>query len=662
MKWVRSRRAAAAVLAAGSAGTLLAMGLAGPAGAANSPKIAIPQGAGAHQLSTLPVFGNTPPSTAETVSFILNMRNERSLEAQVNAGMPGGYMSVGQFAREYGQPQSNISALENYLAGYGISSTAYRDGLDVTANGTAGEFDSALSVQQQQFRVPAVRATPGRLGHAAMMIHGTLDTPLLPRNLGDFVLSVLGLDDYPTYASDAVKAIGPKEVNYSATEPYNLTPSFFTKNYNLDPLLRAGATGAGETIGIVTLAALNPTDAEYFWSNVLGISTKANRITIDNVDGGPGAPSLAAGSDETQLDVEQSGAIAPNANIVVYQAPNTDFGYVDAFMSAASQNVAGSVSASWGQSETNLQAAINIGVEDPNYAASFSEAFLEMAAQGQSTFVSSGDQGAYDAAYDLGTTNLAVDQPGDSPWVTSSGGTTIGGTQTYAATSTEPELSITIPSERAWGWDYLWPYWSEFGGTSETEFIAGAIGGTGGGFSVDDPTPAYQQGINGTHHYSAVQYLTPTDYVSEYGLTEPTGFSFNPTPSVTTGYATGRAEPDLAANADPQTGYEVYFTGFEPTFSSDIEQYGGTSFIGPQMNGSTAVIDSYLGHRVGFWNPAIYQFAQLRNSPFTPLDATGTNNDNLYFSGTRGAIYNPGTGLGTPNLAELAFDFGRYGG
>ena len=40
----------------------------------------------------------------------------------------------------------------------------------------------------------------------------------------------------------------------------------------------------------------------------------------------------------------------------------------------------------------------------------------------------------------------------------------------------------------------------------------------------------------------------------------------------------------------------------------------------------------------------------------TPLDKTGASNDNLYYTGTAGHIYNPGSGLGTPDLAKLAAD------
>jgi subtilase family serine protease len=663
-KWVRSRRFGV-VLAAGSAGSLLLLGLAGTAGA-STQKIAIAQGLGAHELSTLPFpppgpnGPGTPPATPETVSFVLQMRNEGSLEASVSAGMPRGYLSVAQFARTYGQSQGNISALEHYLAGYGITASSDADGLDVTANGTAGEFDSALSVQQHQYKLAAVKATGGRLGRKAMTVHGTTDTPLLPRSIGQYVLAVLGLDDYPTFGNDAVKALAPQkrtasDGSSSTVAPFLEPPSYFTSQYNLTPLLSKGATGAGQTIGIVTLAALNPADPEYFWNNVLGIATKPNRITLDNVDGGPtGGVSSAVGSDETTLDVEQSGAIAPDANIVVYQAPNTDYGFTGAFYTAASQNIAGSVSASWGESETIIQDAINTGFEDPDYVQTFDNAFLEMAAQGQSVFTSSDDEGAYGATEDQGSTNLAVDNPADSPWVTAAGGTTAAGTQDYGT------FSITVPQTRAWGWDYLWPYWSDFGADNETDFVSSALVGGGGGFSVDERTPSYQQGINGTHHYSAVQYLNPTGYKEADGLYLPYSFTFNPDPSVSSGPGTGRALPDLSTNADPQTGYELYFAEFGA--GNEIQDYGGTSFVAPQLNGSTAVINSYLGHRVGFWNPSIYQFATMHNSPFTPLNASGTSNDNLYYTGTPGTIYNEATGLGTPNLAKLASDFAHYGG
>ena len=651
------RGRAAGLFAAATIGSLLLLVAATAAsgatssksGAAAAAKVAVPQGIGTAALNPATAFGPTPSSTPETVSFILKAQNLDQLENSVEAGMPGGYLSVGQFARQYGQPQYNIGALENYLSRYGIGSSAYPDGLDVTATGTAGQFDAALSVSQSQYAVPAVPARFGHPGRPGMNVHGTKESPLLPRQLAQFVLSILGLSNYPTFGSDAVQAPG---VTSSKVQEGNLTPADFAKQYDLNGL--HGATGAGTTIGIVTLASVDPAIPQYFWSNILHINTLPNRISLVNVDGGSGPVSNASGSDETTLDVEQSGGLAPKAKIVVYQAPNTDFGFVDAFFDAASQNVADTLSASWGESETVIQASVNIGIESPTYAITFDEAYLESAAQGQSAFVSAGDFGAYTAAEDLGTTNLSAGNPDSSPWITSAGGTTLPGT--IPVNGPDGSATVTIHAQRTWGWDWLWPEYALFGYPSEAAYAASLPIGGGGGFSVDEPTPAYQQGIPSAHSFSATEYLTPTDYQSLYGLYLPTAWNFNPAPPVTTGYGTGRATPDVSTDADPYTGYELYYT-FNDGPAVLEDGWGGTSFVAPQLNGSTAVIDSALGHRVGFWNPAIYQFATQRNSPFSPLDSASANNDNLYYTGTPGHLYNVGSGLGTPDLAQLASDF-----
>ena len=141
------------------------------------------------------------------------------------------------------------------------------------------------------------------------------------------------------------------------------------------------------------------------------------------------------------------------------------------------------------------------------------------------------------------------------------------------------------------------------------------------------------------------------------GLTLPMAWDFNPSPPVTTGTGTGRATPDISADADPFTGYEIYDPQFGSGAAALQGAYGGTSFVAPQLNGSAAVIDSYVGGRTGFWNPAIYRFANGPSSPFIPLDTTGTSDDNLYYTGTAGQTYNVGSGLGFPDISHLAADF-----
>src|SRR5579884_1167639 len=196
-------------------------------------KQAVSQGIGAAVLPSTP-FGDTPADTPETVSFVLQANDLHGLEEQVSNGMPGGFLSVHDFARRFGQSQQNISALERYLAHYGISSHALADGLEIQSSGTAGEYDAALSVQQHQYHVPPMHGHDGGPGHPGGVAHGTKQTPLLPRELARFVLSIFGLSNYPTMQSNMVgvpKTAQPKDL------PNNqLLPADFATRYNLDPV------------------------------------------------------------------------------------------------------------------------------------------------------------------------------------------------------------------------------------------------------------------------------------------------------------------------------------------------------------------------------------------------------------------------------------------
>jgi kumamolisin len=670
IRMTKARLSAGIVLGVAAIMTPLA-GLAGPASASapgpNTPE-SVPAGISVASLPGSTVFGSTPADTPENVSFILKERNFSSLKAQAQRGF-GNYLSVSRFASTYGQTPANIAALTGYLAQFGIKTDVYADNVDISATGTAGEFDAALSVTQNQYHVPSFAARDGLNAIPAQSVHGIAKSPLLPYRLSNFVLAIFGLTNYGPYASQAVhgntKDLKPQtgSSNYCLAltglpNACNL-PSNFAANYNLDGLYAKGADGAGQTVAIVTLAAVDPGAPQYFWKNISKVPNTGRTLTVDNVDGGPGAPSDASGSGETDLDLEQSGSLAYGANVIDYQAPNTDPGFADAFFTAASENTASTVSTSWGESETFLESVILSGQEAPTYVAAFDEAFLEFAAQGQSGFDAAGDAGAYDNSGATGTTNLTVDTPADSPYLTASGGTTLPFTGTL--TGPDGSATVTVPAQRAWGWDYQWPAIAQINDESEATAAEANAAGGGGGFSALEPTPSYQQSVPGTHNFHAVQYLTPTDYTTVApGLVEPTAWNFNPAPSVTSGSGNGRAVPDMSADADPLSGYLLYEPSFagigEPVLQGD---WGGTSFTSPQFNGSTAVIDSYLGHRVGLLNPALYRAEQSSgNSPFNPLDTAGTSNDNLYYTGNPGEPYNQGVGLGIPDLTKLAGDLG----
>jgi kumamolisin len=369
--------------------------------------------------------------------------------------------------------------------------------------------------------------------------------------------------------------------------------------------------------------------------------------------------------------------------------------------------VAATISTSWGESEILNEAIAANKTEAATYGGIFDEAGLEMAAQGQSAFNASGDAGAYDDAADFPTayTELSVDNPANSPWITAAGGTTNPG-KIPLYSSQGLAGAVTIRAPRTWAWDYLYPYYTLFPNSagkpfsSEPSFVEDPsyAGGSGGGYSVVEQQPPYQSKIKNIDHFSYVPYVsypdcqTATGACVEYNGTTTTQTACPPdtgsglclprtwlawddpsipnntnppvTPAVKTGTFSGpggRAVPDISADADPYTGYQEYFSRW-PGGGGTEYGWGGTSFVAPQLNGSAAVINSYLHHRTGFWNPAMYRFARVPSwTPFTPLDTSSANNDNLFYTGTAKAIYNPGSGLGVPNLGKLAVDFKRHG-
>ena len=109
----------------------------------------------------------------------------------------------------------------------------------------------------------------------------------------------------------------------------------------------------------------------------------------------------------------------------------------------------------------------------------------------------------------------------------------------------------------------------------------------------------------------------------------------------------GRNVPDVSLNADPYTGYLVFFAG------SMEAGWGGTSFVAPQLNGITALLCEVTRGRVGFLNPTLYRMSRHvdSDSRFAPFNNIKSG-DNLFYKSNPG--YNPATGLGSINAANIA--------
>jgi kumamolisin len=111
--------------------------------------------------------------------------------------------------------------------------------------------------------------------------------------------------------------------------------------------------------------------------------------------------------------------------------------------------------------------------------------------------------------------------------------------------------------------------------------------------------------------------------------------------------------PDVSFTADPDTGYVVYYTSDKTGFGIQ-PGWGGTSFVAPQLNGVSALLDQNARNRIGLINSALYSLAltgQAYRGHNAPLNVI-SNGDNWFYHGTNG--YSPAVGLGTLDVANFA--------
>ena len=586
-------------------------------------------------------LGAASATAVRSVTVTLAVRNQAALDTFVaSLTNPASasyrkFITPAQFAASYGQTAAAVAQVVTYLQSHGLSTKVHANNLGVTATGSNAQLAAAFGTTIHSY---SLNGTTFQAGTTKAVI---------PAALTGIVRGVSGLSTYPAFRSRAAKIpntgalagdvpVVTKAATLPTSAPGAYTSLDLAAKYNINPLYAKGLTGAGRTIGIVTLAGYEQSDAYAYWSQ-LGLSVSPTRITDILVDGG----ALAAdgpgseGSGETTLDVEQSGGVAPGASMRVYVGPNdTGSGYYDTFSQAINENIVDTISTSWGGPEITYDPDVDL----PAFHALFEQA----AAQGIPVISAAGDAGAYDInrgyTYPDCTSLLDVDFPAADNFVLAAGGTTLPNTVQHVYGP------VTVPTERAWGWDYLKTYITTYYGNSMYYDDYFFVGG-GGGVSVDYALPTYQAGLAGLQTSPAAQsLLCSVAFLS--GNSSSVGYE--QVINLPAGVA-GRNLPDVSLNADPYSGYAVYQGGW-------ATGSGGTSFVAPQLNGILTLIASGLSGRVGEINPQLYAAFKAKGyaagSPFKAITA----GDNEYFKST--STYNPSTGLGSLDVNALATTLG----
>ena len=218
------------------------------------------------------------------------------------------------------------------------------------------------------------------------------------------------------------------------------------------------------------------------------------------------------------------------------------------------------------------------------YAVSMNSAFQSAAVLGISIFTASGDSGSYD--YNGFSYVKSVDFPASSPYITGVGGTTL----TLSGSSISSEVG-----------------WNSNGG------------GSGGGLStVYTLLPSWQ-----------------------------TGLSYKNYSSGTTANLTVRGVPDVAANADPSSGYKFYVG----TDNGLVGPIGGTSAAAPLWAGYICLLTVLTGKRFGFINSFLYSNTSVCRDIISGNNQVSAIGAASGYSATVG--WDAVTGLGSPNGSNM---------
>ncbi len=366
-----------------------------------------------------PMVGHLPAQQRMSLALSLPLRNQQQLEFFLqdlyNPHSPSyhHYLTPAQFADLYGARPDDYNAViqfaqANHLKVVGTGANR----LVVDVEGAVSDVEAAFHTSIAVYQHPTEART----------FYAPEREPLAAANVS--LLHITGLDNFvlPVAKNTVSPTILAKS---SGSGP---SGSFLGSDLRAAYYGSGSLNGAGQTLAVFAYKGYNPTDINTYFANAhqpLNVPIKSI-----SVNGASTVCNAGCTDVEQALDIEQAISMAPGLSQLRLYVGKND---VSIFNQMASDNVASSISCSygWAKDESSL---------DP--------IFQEMAAQGQTVFVATGDNGSNTAAN--------VMWPSDDPWVTAVGGTVLttngpGGswkseTGWFNSTGSPSKNNVPIPS------------------------------------------------------------------------------------------------------------------------------------------------------------------------------------------------------------------------
>ena len=464
------------------------------------------------------------------------------------------WISPEEFGDRFGLTVSDLDRIVSWLRtqGFTINETA-RSRSWIAFSGTVNQVESVFHTELHQYLVKGVRH------------YAAAREPSVPAALGNVVLGFRALDDFRL--KPRLKA---RKVNFTSalTGNHFLTPDDLSTIYDIRSLHSSGIDGTGQKIAVVGQTDIITSDIVTFRS-VAGLPANEPTVIFVPASGDPGIDSNEIV--EADLDLEWSGAAAPNAQIIYVNSGN---GVFDSLQYTVDQNLAPVVSISYGDCERNFSRV------EINFLTALGQ---QANAQGMTIVAASGDAGATDcdgtlADPQLATLGLAVDAPASLPFVTAAGGSTFYDIGNYWSNANNQNNGSALSYIPEVAWDDTLVF-------RETRLSAG-----GGGRSIYFSKPTWQAGRG----------------VVNDGT---------------------RDIPDVSLSASTHNPYLICtlgscVNGFRASDAS-LFAVNGTSATAPVFAGIVALINQKMGSAQGNVNPELYRLAMVAPDAFHDITNGG---------------------------------------
>jgi len=514
------------------------------------------------------------------------------------------WLTPDQFGEHFGVDSSDIAKVSDWLASQGFTVE------DVSKSKRVLHFSGTTSQIESAFKTEMHTYTVGSETHVSNNSEISVPTALRP------VIGGLSLNNFfrkghmgqvrrvsdaklsPDYTNGATSYVGPAD---------------FATIYNTQPMLTAGTTGTGSSIAVVGRSDILLSDVQTY-RQLFGLPVNDPIFIHAGQDNG-----VEPGDDgESDLDVEISGGIAPNAK--VYFVIGTPTFLVDGITNSieyiVENNLADIMSISYGSCES---------VEGDGGNAFNMQAFEQAAAQGISVFVASGDNGPAECddsndTYETG--GYATGAESSTPYSVSVGGSEFyenGAASTYWSPTTNPttqESALTYIPETPW---------NEAKGADKSSTTGSGLSGLwsdSGGISAYYLTPSWQRGPGVP---TTDPTLTGGDWLVSYNLTTP-GSGYITAPTVTFTGGGCATEPAATSTISGGAVSDLTFSrqGFGCTTAPTV------AFTAAPSGGTTAVMTVGIGPMQNI--PPIVSGVPHRYTPDLVLNAAAEHDGTLFCS------------------------------